>query len=231
MGNNGGRNGDSGGGGIGNGRLGIAFIGGEGPTAALARSVAEEALAVSGSLVVAADSGLIAAEAAGIKPDWIVGDMDSLDSEDRLRKYPAERVLRYPGDKDYTDTELALSLLWDKGCDSVWLIGGGGGRLDHLLALRSLFERDRFPCRWLTACDDIRCIEGPMVLSLARKQGELLSVFPLGAGPWKVISCGLKWPLNDLGWDRGFFGISNVAEGEVTIQAESGRFLVVTPGA
>jgi thiamine pyrophosphokinase len=209
-------------------RLGIAFTGGGGPQAALAQSIVEEAAGSKSLLIAAADSGLIAAEAAGLKPDWIIGDMDSLDSEERLRKYPVGRILRYPADKDYTDTELALSLLWEKGCDTVWLVGGGGGRLDHLLAIRSLFERSKFPGRWITSCEDIRCIEGPALLSLPCKAGEFLSVFPLGAGPWKAASRGLKWPLDNLPWDRGYFGVSNIAEGAVTIQAETGRFLVMT---
>ncbi|MDR3192027.1 MAG: thiamine diphosphokinase, partial [Treponema sp.] len=120
--------------------LGIAFIGGEGPRPDLIRRILGEDRA--GILSVAADSGLMAAEGAGFRPDWIVGDMDSLDDPARLEKYPPERVLRYPGDKDFLDTELALSLLWEKGCTETWLLGGGGGRMDHLLGIRSLFERE-----------------------------------------------------------------------------------------
>jgi thiamine pyrophosphokinase len=178
--------------------------------------------------MVAADSGLIAAEAAGICPDWIVGDMDSLGDPGRLKKYPVERVLRYPEDKDYTDTELALRLLWDKGCDETWLLGGGGGRLDHLFALRSLFERDPSPIRWITDEADIHAVTGTLALEVPR--GSLVSVFPLGAGPWKAESRGLRWPLDDLSWNPGFFGISNLAEeGPFSIKASAGRFLVILP--
>jgi len=57
-----------------------------------------------------------------------------------------------------------------------------------------------------------------------------ISVFPLGEGPWKAESRGLKWPLDNLSWNRGFFGISNEAhKGFFTIQAVQGRFLVLTP--
>jgi thiamine pyrophosphokinase len=154
--------------------------------------------------------------------------MDSLGDPGRLRNYPEERILRYPEDKDYTDTELALRLLWDKGCDETWLVGGGGGRLDHLLAIRSLFERDPGPGRWITAADDIRIITGD--LSLEITPGSLVSVFPLGAGPWRAESRGLRWPLEGLPWDPGFFGISNRAgEGRFSIKAVEGRFLVILP--
>ncbi|MDR0689562.1 MAG: thiamine diphosphokinase [Spirochaetaceae bacterium] len=202
---------------------GIAFIGGEGPGAEQCRVLTRGA-----DLIVAADSGLIAAEAAGIHPDWIVGDMDSLTEPERLKKYPQERIRQYPEDKDYTDTELALRLLWDQGCDETWLLGGGGGRIDHLFAIRSLFEREPRPLRWITAADDIHCITRS--LSPELPPGSLVSVFPLGAGPWKAKSRGLRWPLDDLSWDPGFFGISNIAgEGPFSINVTEGRFLVILP--
>jgi thiamine pyrophosphokinase len=181
-------------------------------------------------LTLAADSGLIAAENAGLKPDWILGDMDSLDDTKRLEKYPPERVRRFRVDKDYTDTELACAFLWGKGCGEVWLIGGGGGRTDHLFAIRALFEREPFPRRWITAAEDIRCIEGPEELNIKLSPGSLVSVFPLCAGPWEAQSEGLKWPLAGLPWNRGFFGVSNVAvDGNVSITVVQGRFMVITP--
>jgi thiamine pyrophosphokinase len=181
-------------------------------------------------LIAAADSGLTAAEAAGLRPDWVLGDMDSLEDLSRLDAYPRDRVLRYQTEKDHTDTELALRLLWEKGCDTIWLIGGGGGRLDHLLAIRSLFERDPCPSRWITGAEDIYCVGSPGELQWDGPPGALVSVFPLGAGPWEVESAGLRWPLKGLPWDRGFFGLSNVAEnGSFRLRAGKGRFLVVLP--
>jgi thiamine pyrophosphokinase len=212
---------------------GIAFIGGEGPGPELCRAVFEEA-SLNGEppLAAAADSGLLAAEAAGLRPDWVLGDMDSLGDLSRLDAYPPERVLYYGTEKDYTDTELALNLLWERGCDEVWLLGGGGGRLDHILAIRSLFERDPCPSRWITAAEDLRCVEAPGEFSPLCPPGTAVSVFPLGAGPWEAESAGLKWPLAGLPWDRGFFGLSNAAEtGRFTLRARRGRFLVTLPPA
>jgi thiamine pyrophosphokinase len=186
-------------------------------------------------LIVAADSGLLAAEAAGLRPDWVLGDMDSLGAAglERLEAYPPERVLRYEAAKDYTDTELALHLLYEKGCEETWLVGGGGGRLDHLLAIRSLFERQRCPVRWLTVAEDVRFLEAPGELALtvpdAALAAPLVSVFPLGQGPWDLESEGLRWPLAGLPWDRGFFGISNTADRDFTVRAKRGRFLVILP--
>jgi thiamine pyrophosphokinase len=205
---------------------GIAFIGGEGPVVEIAAALVKQ-----GDLIVAADSGLLPAAAAGLRPDWIVGDMDSLAEAGRLdllNSYPAERIRRFPGDKDFTDTELALSLLWEQGCDETWLIGGGGGRLDHLLGIRSLFERERSPDRWITAAEDIRLVDDSLTVSL--KAGSLVSVFPLGFGPWDAVCQGLRWSLAGLPWERGLFGLSNVAEqGDLSIRVKEGRFMVILP--
>jgi len=204
--------------------LGIAFIGGEGPSPEQVRG-----LVPPGALIVAADSGLEAAERAGIAPGWIIGDMDSLDRPERLDAYPPERVLRCPPDKDQTDTEMALSLLWEKGCTETWLLGGGGGRMDHLLALRALFEREKAPDRWLTRREDIRRLEGGEALEATGLGKEaLVSLFPLGQGPWAASSTGLHWPLGGIPWDRGSAWISNRAPtGACRIRALEGRFLVL----
>jgi thiamine pyrophosphokinase len=212
--------------------LGIAFTGGGGPSAELVRRLFA-AGAAADSLVAAADSGLQAAEAAGLRPDWIVGDMDSLDDLRRLDRYPPERVLRYPAEKDFTDTELAVMLLWENGCDDIWLLGGGGGRIDHLFGIRSLFERERCPSRWITAAEDIYCIAAggrlPAELALSLRPGSVVSVLPLAEGG-RAVSRGLKWPLDGIVWDRGFFGVSNTApDGEFSITAEQGRFMVIVP--
>ena len=225
---------------------GIVITGGEGPAPDGLREIARGA-----DLLAAADSGLAAAEEAGLSPDWVLGDMDSLDDPARLGKYPPERVIRYPSEKDFTDTELAIALLREKGCDEIWLAGGGGGRTDHLFAIFSLFEREPSaertsvsvastmrgsppalppepPDRWFTANEEIRCLKEGRALDAALPPGSLVSVFPLGAGPWAAESSGLKWPLDGLAWERGGFGLSNVAvEGAFRIRSIQGRFMVM----
>jgi thiamine pyrophosphokinase len=212
-------------------RLGIIFTGGEGPPPEAVRRLFETGMPGE-VLTVAADSGLILAEEAGLKPDWIIGDMDSLDDVPsfdggRLGRYDSGRVVRYNTDKDYTDTELAFNFLRENGCGEIWIVGGGGGRIDHLFGIRDLFERDIPPRRWITAGEDIYCVESGS-LTKRLTAGALVSVFPLGGGPWKAESRGLKWPTDDVRWERGLYGLSNVALGEeIAINAVQGRFMVI----
>jgi thiamine pyrophosphokinase len=184
--------------------------------------------------VVAADAGLGACEQAGVEAAWVIGDMDSLDDERRLDRY-AGRIVRHRPDKDYTDTELALVFLREHGAGGIWIIGGGGGRTDHLLALAALFERREKPERWITGREDIRFLgAGTERFFPLTRPGCPVSVFPLGEPPWEAESRFLRWPLTGLAWNRGFFSISNeLAEGNTAggfyLRAIRGGFLVLTP--
>jgi len=112
----------------------LLVIGGAGPAPGVLAAMAREA-----QRIVAADSGLDLCLTAGIVPDLVVGDMDSLSDPRLLDAYPPERVLRFPTDKDETDTEIGMRLLRERGYQSISIAGGGGGRLDHLMAIMGLF--------------------------------------------------------------------------------------------
>ena len=170
----------------------------------------------------AADGGYDLAVSLGVKPDALIGDMDSLAGVPD----PSIPVIRHPVDKDWSDTELALDLAWRQGAQSTILFGGGGGRLDHLLAIRSLFQRSRTPDRWYTGTDEVIRIDRPF--SAVLPQGTVLSLFPLGIQTCRARTTGLKWPLDDLAWQAGDCGLSNLSVAEmITIQPLEGSFLLV----
>ncbi|MFW6313607.1 MAG: thiamine diphosphokinase, partial [Spirochaetota bacterium] len=117
----------------------------------------------SAGFIVAADSGLETAIAYGIRPSIVVGDFDSLSDEGLLAEYDDASVRRFSTAKDLTDTELALRVAREEGCERVHLVGGGGGRVDHLLAIAGLFERDRYPDLWVTDTSVIRAFDSELV--------------------------------------------------------------------
>ncbi len=189
-------------------------------------------------LVCAADSGLDTLVAWGLAPDIIVGDMDSVSSPALARCFPLARLIVESRDKDETDTELGLSALAASGADRIVLAGGGGGRLDHLLAIRGLFERRGSrprPSEWHIAGEAAYLVEEGGRLALDAAAGSTVSVFPLAAGASLMTSDGLKWPLAGLSWGPGDSGVSNVAaDGAFSVCAGRGDLLVVlliAPGA
>jgi thiamine pyrophosphokinase len=183
------------------------------------------------SLVCAADSGLDTLVDWGLAPDIIVGDMDSVSNPALVERFPLAELFLEPRDKDETDTELGLSALAARGADRIVLAGGGGGRIDHLLAIRGIFERHgpgRRPCEWHTAKEALFLVEAGRSLDVDAAAGSTLSVFPLADGAEGMSSSGLKWPLDGLRWGRGDCGVSNVAgEGRFRVSAGRGDLLVV----
>ncbi len=200
---------------------GLLIVGGEAPNAAL---VGECRASV--DVVAAADAGLERAFALGMTPDLFVGDVDSLADLGLLERLPPERKMLFPRDKDETDTEIGLRVLQERGCTDVVIAGGGGGRLDHLLSIAMLFEREKPPCRWITAHEDVYHVNDEADFEGWR--GSTISVFPVGGPASRMSSEGLKWPLDGLVFTRGWAGVSNVATADrVRIRVGGGRLLVI----
>lgn len=201
----------------------LLVIGGEAPP-----RVALEPLFKSFGAVCAADSGLEVVHDWGLSPSLIVGDMDSLTRPELLSAYPEARIVRADRAKDETDTEMGLRLLAETGRYEVFLAGGGGGRLDHLLAVRALFERMVRPREWWTARERVVLVDGPFEADLP--PGTVVSVFPLARGARGMRSSGLRWALDGLSWGPGDFGVSNEASGGILrVEPGEGDLLVVLP--
>lgn len=180
----------------------------------------------SSCLVVAADSGLDYLVRQGFAPDAIVGDMDSLVDHSLITRFPKAQLERYDRAKDLTDTEIALDYLWKRSIDPVTILGGGGGRLDHLLGIVSLFQRDRYPRRWITDGEEVVLVDDTEVFDAA--EGQTVSFFPVGPEPARMRSSGLRWELDELTWYRGDVGISNECTGgRCRVTMRSGRLLMV----
>ena len=80
-------------------------------------------------LVIAADGGYRALQRAGLHPDLVVGDFDSLGVA------PEEKqVVTLPKVKDVTDTWAAIRLGEERGYREFRLYGCTGGRIEHTLA-------------------------------------------------------------------------------------------------
>lgn len=86
-------------------------------------------------LILCADGGANYAYQIGITPDYILGDLDSIEPE-VLKFFTGQKVTfkKYPAAKDYTDCQLTLELALELGADEITFWGTLGGRLDHTLA-------------------------------------------------------------------------------------------------
>ena len=100
---------------------------------------------VGDAFVVAADGGAVEALRLGLHVDVLIGDMDSVPSDvrDAVSREGGE-VRTFPADKDVTDLELAMEAAVSTGARRVLVLGGDGGRFDHLLGNALLLASPRF---------------------------------------------------------------------------------------
>lgn len=89
-----------------------------------------------------ADGGFNHCYALGLVPLEIWGDFDSIDSSllSSTRDKNIKTVL-FNKEKDFTDGELLLDYIGQKGYSKVFIIGGLGGRLSHTLTNLSLVTK------------------------------------------------------------------------------------------
>src|SRR6185503_13765901 len=84
--------------------------------------------------IIAADSGLDHAVAAGLRPTILIGDLDSISAHGKMWAYAHElEIDQHPLDKGATDTELALLRAADTDAGNLLVFGAAGDRFDHAL--------------------------------------------------------------------------------------------------
>lgn len=177
--------------------------------------------------VLCADGGYAHALAAGVKPDLVIGDGDSLHNVD----VPPELMLRVPVEKDDTDTMLCIRYALKEGFTDCVIVGGVGGRLDHTLAnLQTLAFAYEHGMRAML-CDSQDCVLllGPGELELPRREGFTLSLFSYTERCDGVTIRGVHYPLTDALLTQAFpLGVSNAFEAEqACISVRKGLLLIV----
>lgn len=187
-------------------------------------------------LVIGADSGVGHALGLGLRVDIAVGDFDSIAAADLERVRAAGVDLRpHPQDKDATDLELALDIALSTGAERIVMIGGHGGRLDHLLGNAMVLAAPRYAGARLTA------LMGPAVvtvvhpgpeLELSGRPGESLTLLAVHGPVTGLHLDGAVWSLVDATLAPGSsLGVSNrFAEPIVQVRIASGTLLLIQPG-
>jgi len=174
--------------------------------------------------VIAADSGYHHCERLGLRPRILLGDFDS------LHQLPEGiETLRFPQEKNFTDTELAVDWARKEGFRNFLFLGATGTRLDHsltnILLLSELLDHgeagellDEHNRVWLTDRE----------VELDAPPGAILSLVPLTtcAG---VTTENLTYPLRgatlEVGQGRG---VSNVIlASPAKVRLSLGKLLVM----
>lgn len=199
---------------------GVTLLGG----GTLALGALAGALALAPRLV-AADGGADHALAAGVKPEAVIGDLDSL--SEAAREWLGPDRLHRIAEQETTDFDKALRSI---DAPFVLALGVAGARLDHTLAMFNVLLRH--PDRRCVVLDESDlCFLAPPELALALAPGTRVSLFPMA--PVSGRSIGLHWPLDGIEFaPGGRTGISNRAvAGEIRLSLSAPGMIVLLPAA
>lgn len=177
--------------------------------------------------IAAVDSGADFAGRNGIMPDIIVGDMDSISKEmlEYYKKFEVEMAI-YPVEKDLCDGEIAIQIVKSRGYDIIDIIGGLGGRSDHMLG--NIFMLDKYEnIRIISEKESLESVTG--YRSYEGIKGKTVSILSLSYESKIKYIKGMKYCVDNISLKRGdTTGISNIAESEkAEIEVESGKIIVI----
>lgn len=202
------------------------------------------------TLTIAADGGVLHAHGLDRDVDVLIGDLDSVPVAALARaRASGTQVITHPVDKDATDLELALALVAgaagarDDGDGErvlplpdrpdVWVVGGYGGRADHLVGHLLLLTAPRFAglhlhARWGVATVDV--VRGSATVH--GRAGDTVSLLALHGAADGVSTQGLRFPLTDARLAAGTsLGVSNrMLTDTATVHVTDGVVAVIRPG-
>lgn len=178
-------------------------------------------------LILCADGGYDHAKSAGIIPDLLIGDLDSIRTSQDTE---IEKII-YPCEKDDTDTGICLSTALEYGCRDILILGGLGGRLDHTISNIELItgkinQADSIMIKDMrNSCIVIK----DSSITLKKQDNQFISVFSMTENSYGVSESGVKYSLDRATLPFGStLGTSNeYVDDTATISVENGILLIV----
>ncbi|MGD0022123.1 MAG: thiamine diphosphokinase [Smithellaceae bacterium] len=194
-------------------------------------SFKKKTVAIGDSLIIACDGGVRHLQQLGIKPDVIIGDMDSIEPA-QLASYSAEgvKIIKYPANKDFTDTELALDYALDLKPAAIYIWAALGGRLDHILAnVFLLLEAKDAGIKTYLIDEYCEAFIVDREAAFVDAKGVTVSLFAVSPQVEGLSLSGFAYPLKDAVLTMGeSLGVSNIInEDHAKISVRVGNLLVI----
>jgi thiamine pyrophosphokinase len=185
--------------------------------------------------IIAADSGLDHAVAAGLRPTVLVGDLDSISAHGKMWAYAHElEIDEHPVDKDVTDTELALVRAAASDATNLLVLGAAGERFDHALGTLAALGKPL-----LGRFETIRLVLDDIAVHVIHAGRSAIVDLPPNTpfsllalhGPCRGINVsGARWLLADASLEPSSTrGISNESTSLLHIAVVDGTLTLVVP--
>ncbi len=145
--------------------------------------------------IFSADGGLENTIKLNLRPDYIIGDFDSVDKE-KLSLFRGKSIIKKIKNQDTSDVEKCLNIAIKKKFDQVVLTGAIGGRLDHTINNVGIVLK--YFKRILVMILSEKSLLIPLTgkITIRSKKGEQISFFAFKKST-QIISQGLKYNLDN----------------------------------
>jgi thiamine pyrophosphokinase len=174
-----------------------------------------------GDLVICVNGGLGTARRAGVRPDLVIGDLDSLSNEADLQGI---ELRQYPAEKDFSDFELALREAEARDPACIYVYGALGGRIDHEMTNLLLISVSRCPV--VSIEEGLEIYHVVDKLYLRGRRGSICSLLALG-GPCRVTGMqGFRYLLRDEELRPSSRGLSNIVISDEASLSVKGHGLI-----
>jgi thiamine pyrophosphokinase len=181
-------------------------------------------------LVISADGGIENTTRLGLMPHVVIGDMDSIDRQKYAGILSRTRFVSVPGNKDESDTRLAVEYALKEGIADITIAGATGKRIDHTFAnilILASPELKGASVRIVTEESEIFCMTGPGIIK--GSPGKLVSIFSLTPYTSFLRTAGLRYPLKDEKlYQSPVRGLSNIfTSDEARLEFSEGKLLII----
>ena len=163
--------------------------------------------------IIASDRGLEILDKFDIKPNYIIGDFDSIDRK-ILNKYinTEVEIKELNPEKDYTDTHMAIKLAKELNSKQITIVGGIGTRIDHTIANIHVIKEtlnSNAECKIIDQRNEIQLINKKTILEKDKKY-KYVPLIPLTTKVEGVTLKGFKYELFNQTLEIGCsIGVSN----------------------
>lgn len=160
-----------------------------------------------------------------IIPDYIIGDLDSVNINSIMSKSKDVKIIEKPS-QDKNDFEKTLEFLITECKRNILIFGFQGGELEHTLNNWSVLKKFAKQLNIIILHNDRYAIPIYKSIEIELKANETISIIPQPS--CNLTTNGLKWELNNETLEIGIReGARNIAISEkVSIDLNSGEYLM-----
>ncbi|MDR3628515.1 MAG: thiamine diphosphokinase [Ignavibacteriaceae bacterium] len=179
------------------------------------------------NIIICADGGANSARKLNIIPDYIIGDLDSIEKS-TLKYFSGKSVIKKINRQNDTDVEKCLKFAISKKISEAILVGVTGDRLDHTFCNLGIVLKffDKIKLNIIAENSYLSAYSGNIELNTL--PGETISLYGFNLKT-KITSEGLKYPLNKTQLPFGVReSTSNVAvKNRVKLKITGGKIFVI----